>query len=249
MPAYRLAVKKGVGLVALIAALLMGASCTVTNNLYVNDPFPLQKSDYELYGGFGIGLKPKIDSVSAGGEVFSSGFKNSYSINFGTRYGVSEIFDIGLAFHLPEIAGGIGAVVKPQLSMFPYPARFNLALAGDFGFVIADDEPTIFGVDIDIDDPARGALNFDFSLPIGYQVGRNTRLILTPRYSFNTFYLRRSYDSDRSKRFHAQFPVMSVGMRIKQVQLEASALKFKDHYNYTAGIVVFLGKTVVEGFE
>jgi hypothetical protein len=233
---------KGRILACMTAVLFASTSCTVTNNLYVNDPFPLQKSDYVFYGGAGMGLKPKIDSISTTGEVFSSGFKNSYSLVFGTRVGITSLFNLGLNVHLPEIVGGAGASLRPQLSMFPYPAKFNLALAGDIGFVVVDDNPTIFGVDIEIDDPTRGAFHADFSLPLGYQTGRNTKIFITPRYTLNTFYLRRNFESDRSKRFNAQIPVLSMGVRYKQVQFETTALKYKNHYKYMAGIVVFLGK-------
>jgi len=229
-----------------IVLMVTGSSCTITNNMYVNDPFPLQKLDHEVFGGVGMGLKPKIDSISSAGEVFTSGFKCSYNLIFGARMGVTSLFDLGLAVHLPEIVGGAGATLRPQLSMYPYPAKFNLALAGDIGFVIADDNPTILGVDIEVDDPTRGAFVADFSLPIGYQTGKNTKLFITPRYSFNTFYLRRSFDDYKSKKFNARFPVLSLGIKHKQVQFETTALGYKEHYRFIAGIVVFLGKGVPE---
>jgi hypothetical protein len=40
-------------------------SCTVTNNLYVNNPTPLGKERGEIYAGIGTGVTPKVDSITA----------------------------------------------------------------------------------------------------------------------------------------------------------------------------------------
>ncbi len=222
---------------------LLIESCAVTNNMYVNDPFPLPKTDFELYGGAGMGMKPKIDSVSSSGEVFSNEIRQTLNLVFGGRYGINNIWGIGLGFHLPEVVGGVGANLKTQLSMFPTPALTNLALVADIGFVFAEDSIRILGTEWKLDDKSRGSFNIDFSMPVGYRIGNNAKLILTPRYSFNTFYLRKSYDTERSKRIRVQYPALSLGYRYRQVQVETTLLKYRDMYKLMAGVVFFIGKS------
>ena len=101
----------------ILSSLIMG-SCTVSNNLYINDPVPLSKNDMEGYGGFGMGLQPRIDSVGEFGEVFSSGLQRSYNLVLGGRYGITHLFNVGASFHLPEILGGFGLTLRPQMSLF-----------------------------------------------------------------------------------------------------------------------------------
>lgn len=233
---------------AMLTIVLLSA-CTVTNNLYINDPVPLKKSDYELYGGIGMGLTPRIDSVSEIGEVFSHSLRTSYNLVMGGKVGVSNLVGLQLGIHLPEIVGGAGGTLRAQMSMFPNPAKSNLALVVDLGGVIAKDTFEIIGLDISTETKTRGAINADFSLPIGYQIGRNTRLIATPRYSFNTFYLRRSFTSDRSKRMKVQYPAFSFGLRAKKVQVEATVTKYKDSYSFMTGIVFFIGKNQLPQWE
>ena len=232
---------KSAGWIILFSIALFMGSCTVTNNMYVNDPFPLAKTNFEFYGGAGMGLKPKIDSIDQSGEVFSSGVGQTFNLVFGYRYGINNIWGIGLGLHLPEAVGGIGANLKTQLSLFPTPAPTNLALVADIGFVISEDSVRILGIDWRFDDKSRGAFNVDFSLPFGYRIGKNAKLIITPRYSFNTFYLRRNFTSNRSKKVNVQYPALSLGYRIRQVQFESTMLKYKDMYKFVAGVVFFFG--------
>lgn len=233
-----LKIKRRLTVYFLTAAIV--TSCTVTNNLYVNNPSPLPKGDAELYAGIGTGLQPKIDSISAIGEVFSNGLKGSYNLVVGTRIGVTNLMNLVLNFHFPEIVGGVGANIRPQVSLFPGVAGFNIALAADLGGTLAKDSIEILGSSIYVGDKVRGALNADFSVPASWKFGTNTTLILTPRYSFNTFYLRREFDMGKSKRMNAGFPAFTIGLRQKRFHLEATALNYKNHFKIMGGFVYVL---------
>lgn len=221
-------------------SVLLLVSCTVTNNLYVNDPSPLPKGKSELYGGIGMGLKPRIDSVSANGEVFSNDFRRSYSLLFGGRYGVNHFFTISGGIHLPEIVGGIGGNIRPQISLFPDVSPFNVALAGDLGFVFAKDSVTFLGTTTEQENLTKGAIHGDVSLPMSVSLSRNTRLVLTPRYSFNTFYFQRKYDMAKTKRNHVQYPALSLGLRTRDFLFESSLMSWSGNHYYVFGLVIFI---------
>ena len=240
-------IKRFVPLTILLIILL--GSCTVSNNLYVNDPIPLSKNDMEGYGGFGMGLQPKIDSVGEFGEVFSSGLQRSYNLVLGGRYGVTHLFNIGASMHLPEIVGGFGLTLRPQMSLFPNVTNFNMAIAADFGGTFSKDSITILGSSSYQDNETRGQINADFSLPIAQKFSKNTWLVITPRYSFNTFYLRREFEGEKSKKMRVEYPALSLGLRMNKVQVESTVVKFNENYKFMAGIVVFLGSGNKWDFE
>lgn len=221
-----------------LAALV--ASCTVTNNLYINNPSPLPKGDAELYAGIGTGLQPKIDSIADNGEVFSNKLKGSYNLVVGTRIGITNLMNLMLHFHFPEIVGGVGVNIRPQISLFPQPARFNLAFAADLGGTLAKDSIEILESSYYVGDKVRGASNADFSVPFSYKTGKNTAIMLTPRYSFNTFYLRREFDVGKSKRMNASYPALSLGFRYKRIHLETTVLQYKSMFKFTGGFVYLL---------
>lgn len=232
----------------MLSIFLFGA-CTVTNNMYLNDATPLIKSDYELYGGVGMGLTPRIDSVNDAGEVFSNSLRISYNLLMGAKVGVSNLFGVQLGVHLPEIVGGAGGTLRAQMSMFPTPAKSNLAFVVDLGGVIAKDTVEFIGLDIDTKAKTHGAINADFAIPISYQLSRQSRLIVTPRYSFNTFYLRKSFNSDRSKRMKVQYPALSLGLRVKRMQMEATVMNYRENYSFMTGVVFFIGKKQLPELE
>jgi hypothetical protein len=227
------------GLFWLVFSAGLFSSCTVTNNLYVNNPVPLTKSDYEVYGGFGLGLKPKIDSITSSGEVYSHDFRTSYSLVTGGRYAFTDHFNLGGSIHLPEILGGFGVNIRPQISLMPRESKLNLALAADVGGVIFQDSISPFGIEIDIDPETRGAFNIDFSNPLGLKLGKETWLIFTPRYSFSWFYFRKAYEYDGSKKFSVKYPALSLGLRAKRIHLEFSAAKVNHKFRYLAGMAYF----------
>jgi hypothetical protein len=233
----------------IIILLLFSVSCTVTNNMYVNDPVPVTKNQVEAYGGFGMGLQPRIDSVSDIGEVFSSSLQRSYNLVFGGRGGITHRFTLGGNLHFPQIIGGIGINLRPQFSLFPNITPFNIAVAADIGGTFAKDSITILGSSDYQDNESKGVFTFDLSLPVSQRFGKETRLIITPRYSFNTFYLRQEFEYDRSKRFKVQYPALSVGLRANRVHMEGTVAKFEKDYKFMAGIVFFFGKDFIEGLE
>ena len=230
-----------------VLLLFFSVSCTVTNNMYVNDPVPVSKNQVEAYGGFGMGLQPKIDSVSEFGEVFSSSLQRSYNLLIGGRGGITHRFTLGGSIHLPQIIGGFGINLRPQVSLFPNITPFNIALAADIGGTFTKDSITILGSSSYQDNESKGAFTFDFSLPISQRFGKETRLVITPRYSFNTFYLRREFEYDRSKRFRVHYPALSVGLRANRLHMEGTVAKFEKDYKIMAGIVFFFGKDFIEG--
>jgi len=227
----------------------LAVSCTVTNNMYVNDPVPVTKNQSEAYAGFGMGLQPRIDSVSDIGEVFSSSLQRSYILVAGGRGGITHRFTLGGSIHLPEVVGGFGLNLRPQLSLFPNVAPFNMAIAADIGGTFAKDSIRFLGSSEYQDNESRGAFTMDFSLPVSQRLVKETRLIITPRYSFNTFYLRREFEYERSKRFRVQYPALSVGLRANRVHLEGTVAKFNKEYKFMAGIVFFFSKDFMGGTE
>lgn len=223
----------------IISTLLV--SCTVSNNLYVNNPVPLTKLNFETYGGIGMGLKPKIDSVSIIGEVFSSSFSRTINLVAGGRYGITHVFNISGSIHLPQVAGGVGLSIRPQLSMFPNITNFNLGVAVDIGGVIATDSIRIAGIERYRDLETRGAYNVDFSLPMALKLAEQVWIIVTPRYSFNSSLVRKEYGSEKNNTMNAHFPVLSLGLRLRKYQLESTVIHFNNKQQYMFGIVYFFG--------
>jgi hypothetical protein len=225
----------------LLLAFMLGlfSACTVTNNLYVNNPVPLTKGNYEVYGGLGLGLKPQIDSITNSGEVFSHDFRTSYYLVFGGRYAFTDQFNVSGSMHLPEILGGFGANIRPQISLMSRESKLNMALAADIGGVFFQDSISPFGIEIDIDPETRGAFNIDFSNPLGVKLGKETWLVFSPRYSFTWFYFRKAFDHNDSKNFLVRYPALSLGLRAKRIHLELSAAKVNNKNRYFAGLVYF----------
>lgn len=226
---------------------ILFVSCIVSNNLYVNDPVPVSKRAAAGYVGVGMGLKPKIDSISYIGEVFSSGFQRSYNLVLGGRYGVTHLFNLGGAIHLPEIVGGFGASLRPQMSLLPNVTDFNIAIAADFGFVFTEDSVKILGSSSYWDNTTKGSINADFFLPIGQKLGKDVWLIVTPRYSFSTFYLRREFEVEKTKKMNVQYPALSLGLKMKKLQFETSVVHYNNKQKYMFGIVYLFGtKNITE---
>lgn len=222
-----------------ILAMALFSSCTVTNNLYVNNPFPLEKNTYEAYAGLGLGLEPKVDSVSAIGEVFSNDFTTSYSLVVGGRYGFAENFSVGGSLHLPQILGGIGLNLRPQYSLLSQETGFNLAIAADIGGVFSKDSITELGLDIELDPEVRGSFNTDFSIPVGARLSENLWVMVTPRYSFSWFYFREQFEGSDSKTVAAKYPALSLGLRAKKIHFELTGTRLKSKYRIFGGIVYF----------
>lgn len=226
----------------LLGSLFWVSSCTVTNSLYVNNAMPLPKGDSEIFGGLGMGLKPAVDSVSVSGEVFSSNFKRSYNLVFGGREGLTDHFSLGGSIHFPKILGGFGGHIRPQISLLPPKSDFNLALAVDLGGIISKDSLRLLGSASDLENDTRGAIFADFALPVTQKLFKDTWLILTPRYSYNAFYLREKWDQKKSKKRKLEYPALSIGLRHQRLHLEASVISYNHKQHLVFGLAFFISQ-------
>ena len=218
--------------------ILFLSSCAVTNNLYVNDPVPVQKGNNYFYLGVGTGVEAKIDSVSANGDIaFSNELKMVPNLNFGGQFGLVHNLDLRLAVHLPNFLGGFGARLGPQYAFFGRESKFNMAIGSDLGFVLAKDSIKIFGSTTALDIYVNGAINADFFLPISFNFNENSRIIITPRYSFNTFYIRRNTMEKKGRKFNPNVPSLAIGLRLNRIYLEASAFRFQNEYFPNFGLI------------
>ena len=230
--------------VFIVTSVAIIESCTVTNNLYINDPVPLEKDKGYYYFGLGMGLEPRIDSISVQGAVYSNHLDRSFNLCFGGMYGISEHFSLGGNIHLPKIVGGFGASIRPQVSLFHKNTIFNIALSGDVGFVVPKDSIKIFGTTTELENKTRGAFNTSIAVPMSIKLGNDVRLIFTPRYSYNILFLRKSFDSYRNRKLHATFPCVSVGLRFKKVYFESSLIYWDSRPIYMFGAaIVFSSST------
>ena len=89
----------------LSVSLVLGvlSSCTVLNNLYVNDPNPVGKGNNEMYFGVGSGLRPVIDDITNEGDLIFSG-DVSMAPNFivGGLTGLGKQLDIRACANFPK---------------------------------------------------------------------------------------------------------------------------------------------------
>ena len=218
--------------------ILLLSSCTVTNNLYVNDPVPVQKGNADFYLGIGTGVKAKIDSVSANGDItFSNEVTRAPNLCFGSQIGLTRNLDLRAAIHLPYIIGGFGARLGPQYTFFSNESKFNMAIGSDLGFVVAKDSIKIFGSTSALDIHSNGAINADFFLPFCFNFNENSRIIITPRYSFNTIYIRHNTGEKKSYKFSPHVPSLAIGLRLNKLYLEASAFRFQNEYYPNFGLI------------
>ena len=98
-----------------LGLLLLMFSCTVTNNLYVNDPVPAQDKEANFYIGIGTGVRADIDSVNKSGDItFSDDLTMAPNLYFGGQVNVLDQLDLRFTLHLPYIIGGIGLRAGPQ---------------------------------------------------------------------------------------------------------------------------------------
>ena len=236
-------------LIIFISSSLLLGSCTVVNNLYINDPACIGRGKAEFYAGIGSGMTPEIDSVTVDGDViFSDRLEQAVNLCLGGQLGLYDKLDLRFAMHLPRIVGGFGLRLGPQYSFFGEHSDFQLAMGADLGFVLAKDSIRIFGGGSDLSIHANGAINADFFMPMSIRIGKGCRLVVTPRYSLNTFFVRRNVDEKRSRHFTPEFPFLALGLKFGKLYLEASALHFDQQYFGNFGVVYQfgLGKEEIE---
>ena len=214
--------KKTTCLICMISILVL--SCTVTNNLYVNDPVPQGKGNCFFYAGLGTGFAPDIDSVSSNGDVhYSQGLSLAPNLCIGAQCGLGEQFDLRFNVHLPYVVTGFGLHAGIQYSLFRHWTLFNAALGTDVGFVVAKDTLDLGSIDIGLDPVTKGAINADFFLPVSYKLKENSRIVLTPRVSLNTLYIRRNENRNRSQKYSPIYPALSLGIFLNKLYFEATA--------------------------
>ena len=200
-------------------------SCTVTNTMYLNNPEPRGRGNADFYAGIGTGMQVKLDSVFDQG-YYKTSYKTTVapSVSLGGQFGVTNRCDVRVSIHLPYIIGGFGVHAGVQNSFFDAASCFNMALGIDAGGVLSkktihNDNPS---EDVNLNPPTKGALNADVFMPISYKISDNASIILTPRYSFNTLYVRSVEDKTDKRHFNLSFPVLTLGVKIHHLFLEAS---------------------------
>jgi hypothetical protein len=218
-----------------LGLLLLMFSCAVTNSLYVNDPVP---EGANLYVGIGTGVRAGIESVDQDGNInFSDDIDMAPNVYAGGQLNLVDKLDLRLAIHLPYLIGGFGLRAGPQYSFFRKESIFNMAFGTDLGFVVAKDSLKIFGTTSALDIYANGAINADIFLPISIRFKQHTRIIITPRYSFNTIFIRYNTNDPETFKFKPNLPSLALGLRMKRLYFEISAFRFQDEYFPNFGMV------------
>lgn len=208
------------------------------NNLYVNDPVSVEDDGANVYLGIGTGIRAEIDSVDQNGNIsFSDDIIMAYSLCIGAQFNLVDKLDLRVLAHLPYIVAGFGLRAGPQYSFFKKESKFNMAIGADFGFVLAKDSLKILGTTSELDIYANSAFNADFFIPFSYSFNKETRIIITPRYSFNTINIRHNTSESKSFKFEPEFPSLTLGLRIKSFYFEISAFRFQGEYMPNFGIV------------
>ena len=223
-----------------LSLLLLLSSCAVMNNLYVNDPVSVEDGDANLYLGIGTGIRADIDSVDQDGNIiFSDDIIMAYSLCLGGQINLVDKLDLRVMAHLPYIVAGFGLRAGPQFSFFKKESKFNMAIGADFGFVLAKDSLEILGTTSELDIYANSAFNADFFIPFSYSFNQDTRIIITPRYSFNTINIRHNTGESESFKFEPEFPSLTLGLRMKSLYFEISAFRFQGEYFPNFGVVYY----------
>lgn len=225
-----------------ICSTLLLSSCVVTNNLYVNDPVPLQKDKGTGYVGIGTGSTPKIDSVSDAGYIyFSKKMTTSVNLCAGGQWGFTDRLSGRGAIHIPNILGGFGLRLGSQYSFFDTTSIFNAAIGSDLGFVLSRDSTiSLFGGEksLNEDNHAKSALNADFFVPLSFRFSAESRIILTPRYSLNTISMKQHIlDEKGGYKFKPRFASLTVGLIIKTIYAEVSIHTYENNYYPNFGLV------------
>lgn len=221
-----------------LLAILGLTSCTVTNNIYINDPVPVSKGNIDIQIGIGTGHKAKTDSVADNGDIyFSDKLELAPTIFTSGQYGITDQLNLRYSLHLPYIVGGIGLRAGIQYSFFPKQTKFNAAIGTDFGFVIAKDSIKILGSKSDLDTYTNGAINGDVFLPVSYNFNKDYRIVLTARYSFNALYVKQNMYNDNANAFTPQLPSIALGLRLNKIYLEGNVSRYNDLYIPNFGLI------------
>lgn len=228
-----------------VILLVFCSSCTVTNNLYVNNPFPVDTGKVEMYVGVGTGMQPKMDSIDENGDItFTDQISTAPNLCIGAQFPITRQLNIRAALHFPFLMGGFGIRVGPQYSLFTKDSKFNMAVGCDLGFVVAKDSIELFGSTTEVDSETNGALNADLFVPIGFQLSSNVQLIITARYSFNALFVRYNINESKSQTFHPAIPSVALGAFINSFYFEASAYQYENEWYPNFGLVYIIDDNI-----
>jgi hypothetical protein len=201
----------------IVVYLVFASSCTVVNNFYVNDPVPVEKDSVIAYIGLGSGFVPIIDSISTNGTVHNSNkLELAPNLCINGQYGLRKQTNLRFAIHLPYIVTGIGVRAGIQQSFFKKEAPFNLAIGTDIGFVFTID--SLF--ESKLDNAMKNAINADIFLPVSYSFSPNYRIVLTPRLSFNSVYVRQNIYEEKAKVYPFYVPSITLGVILNRIYIE-----------------------------
>ena len=207
-------------------------SCTVTNNFYFNDPKPYEKGQGEGYLGVGTGLQAEIDSISfpSGAINFSERVSTSMNLVFGGQVGLGKKYSVRFSGHLPKLLGGFGLRGGLQKTLFDSTSNVNISLGFDMGFVLSKDSVSFLRTRWAVNKETNSALNADGFFSLSLKTGEYSRLIITPRYSFNTLYIRKYKYEEGSVPFGFQHFSLSLGLKAKKIYLEATGMFLNDEF-------------------
>lgn len=235
--------KKFLLIFIVVISIVILACCTVTNNMYVNNATPQKKGESEGYFGVGTGFQPKIDSTPYDSLIYyNDKIKQSLILYFGGQYGLTDNLNVRLAVHLPKIVGGLGIRLGLQYSLFESKAPFNIAFGVDAGYVFARDSIKLGSSKFHFEDAkyANGAINGDFFIPLTIKPNDDLQIMLTPRYSINSMFVRSRLYSKKGKGHKISFPALTLGFKFKSFYFEASAAYYESKIYPLAGIAVVL---------
>lgn len=184
------------------------------------------KGNEQVYLGIGTGVEAKIDSISKNtGEInFSDKISTAPVLSFGGQFGITNQTDARIAVHLPKIIGGLGIRAGLQHSFLDSNSTINIAIGMDLGGVFSKDSIKIFGSKTEIGKETNGALNADFFIPVSIRFQNNMMLILSPRFSFNSFFIRENQFNNDDNTFKLGYPALTLGIKSRKFYFESSAL-------------------------
>ena len=201
-------------------------SCTVTNNFYFNDPKPYEKGMGAGYLGIGTGLQAVVDSVSfPSGEIhFSDKLSTTANLVLGGQVGLGKKYNVRISGHIPKVLGGFGFRGGIQKSLFDSTSHVNISLGFDLGFVLSRDSISVLSNKWAVEKETNSALSADGFLSISLKAGTDSHFILTPRYSYNTMYIREFDYLQRSYPFNFQHFSLSIGLKTRNLYLETTGM-------------------------
>lgn len=219
----------------ILIMLAVFSSCTVTNNLYYNDPTAVGKGEGDFYLGISSGLMPDMDDIDDSGNITYTGdFTWAPNLAIGGQYGFYDRFGARFAMHFASIIGGAGVRIGPQYNFFSPGSRFNAGIGADIGFIQAWDSISIF----ELNKETNGGWHADVFMPFSFSFNETTRIILTPRYSYNTLYIRENKYHPRDWKYRPRSPSLALGLRSGNFYLEASVLYHKSTFYPNFGIAI-----------